>query len=148
MMKIVWDFGNFRMKSDLWTFLRQASRFPYRTINCLQIDLLIQRKFISDNNIVTTGKLIIGKSGTGWPIMKLGYRVPSMCRYNRASYLTNLSLVDKLDKSIWASSWDNGTYHQATSKGSGEPAQFRQSLRCSHTWSMEVDKGSDQKSDI
>ena len=40
---------------------------------------------------------------------------------------------------------------QATSEGSGDPANFAQScqsLRCSHTWSMEADKGSDQKSDI
>ena len=27
-------------------------------------------------------------------------------------------------------------------------AQSRQSLHCSHAWRMEVDKGSDQKSDI
>ena len=43
----------------------------------------------------------------------------------------------------WASSWDYGTYHIATSEGSGG-----QSLRCSRTWSMEVDEGSNQKSDI
>ena len=36
-------------------------------------------------------------------------------------------------------------YHIGTSKGSDEP---RQSLRCSHTWSMEVDEGSNQRSDI
>ena len=28
------------------------------------------------------------------------------------------------------------------------PAQSRQSLRCSHTWSMEVEERFDQKSDI
>ena len=27
-------------------------------------------------------------------------------------------------------------------------AKVSQSIRCSHTWSMEVDKGSEQKSDI
>ena len=37
---------------------------------------------------------------------------------------------------------------EATSEGSGEPAQSRQSIRCSHTSSMEVDEASDQKSDI
>ena len=37
---------------------------------------------------------------------------------------------------------------QTTSECSGEPAQSRQSLRCSHTWSMEVDEGSNQSSDI
>ena len=40
---------------------------------------------------------------------------------------------------------------KATSKVSGEPAhsaQSRQSLCCSHTCSMEVDEGSDQKSDV
>ena len=31
---------------------------------------------------------------------------------------------------------------------SGEPAQSRQSLHSSHTWSMEVDEGSYQTSDI
>ena len=38
-------------------------------------------------------------------------------------------------KTIWASSWDYGT------------AQSRQSLRCSHAWSMKVDKGSNQPED-
>ena len=28
------------------------------------------------------------------------------------------------------------------------PTQSRQSLHCSHTWSMEVDERSDQKSDM
>ena len=37
---------------------------------------------------------------------------------------------------------------QATSEGSSDPAQSRQSLRYSYTWSMEVDEGSDQNSDI
>ena len=36
----------------------------------------------------------------------------------------------------------------ATSEGSGEPAQSRQSLRCSHTCSMDIDEGSSQKPDI
>ena len=51
----------------------------------------------------------------------------------------------------WASSWDYGTYHignQQRLRRACPSAQSRQSLRCSHTWSMEVDKGSDQKSDI
>ena len=39
---------------------------------------------------------------------------------------------------------------EVTTEGSGQPAhpQSHQSLRCSHTRSMEVDDGFDQKSDI
>ena len=39
----------------------------------------------------------------------------------------------------WANSWDYGTYHI------GDQSQ---SHRCLHTWSLEVDERSDQKSDI
>ena len=39
---------------------------------------------------------------------------------------------------IWASSWGYGTYHIGNHIGY---------LCCSHTWSMEIDDGSDQKSD-
>ena len=52
---------------------------------------------------------------------------------------------------IWASSWDYGTYHigdQQRLRWASASAQSRQSLRCSHTWSMEIDEGYDQKSDI
>ena len=44
----------------------------------------------------------------------------------------------------WASSWDYGTYHigdQRWLKRACASAQSRQSLRCVHTWSMEVDEG-------
>ena len=53
--------------------------------------------------------------------------------------------------SKWASSWDYGTYHigdQRKLRRACACAQSRQSLLCSHTWSMVVDEGSDQKSDI
>ena len=53
--------------------------------------------------------------------------------------------------SIWASSWDYGTYHigdQRRLRRVCASAQSRQSLHCSHTWSMEVYEGSDQKSEI
>ena len=53
--------------------------------------------------------------------------------------------------SIWASSWDYGTYHigdQPRLRQACASTQSRQSLRCSHTCSLEVDEGSDQKSDI
>ena len=53
-----------------------------------------------------------------------------------------------MSNTSWASSWDNGTYDTATSEGSGESAKSRQSLRCSHTQSMVVEEGSDQKSDV
>ena len=52
---------------------------------------------------------------------------------------------------IWASSWDYGTYHIGDKRGlrqvyalAQSSAQSRQSLRCLHTWNMEVDEGSDQ----
>ena len=47
----------------------------------------------------------------------------------------------------WASSWDYGTYHkgdQQRLRRACASAQSRQSLHCSHTWSIEIDKGSDQ----
>ena len=47
----------------------------------------------------------------------------------------------------WASSWDFGTYHigyQRRLRRACASAHSRQSLRCSHTWSMEVDEGSHQ----
>ena len=56
-----------------------------------------------------------------------------------------------LDSSIWASSWDYGTYHigdQQWLRWACTSTQSRQSLCCSHTWNMEADKGLDQKSDI
>ena len=56
---------------------------------------------------------------------------------------------EKLAK--WASSWDYGTYHIGDQWRFRRPcssAQSRQSLRCSHTRSMKVDEGSNQKSDI
>ena len=37
---------------------------------------------------------------------------------------------------------------KATSEGADESAHSHQSLRCSHTWSMEVDEGSNQKANI
>ena len=49
----------------------------------------------------------------------------------------NVHYDRKHGSDIWASSWVNGTYHIGS----------LQSLRCSHTWSMEVDEGSNQKSD-
>ena len=44
---------------------------------------------------------------------------------------------------IWASSWDYGTYHignQRRLRRAYASGQSSQSFRCSHTWSMEVDK--------
>ena len=51
----------------------------------------------------------------------------------------------------WASSWDCGTYRIGDNRRlrrACASVQSRQSLCCSHTWTMEVDEGSDQKSDI
>ena len=47
----------------------------------------------------------------------------------------------------WASSWDYGTYHignQRRLRRACASTQSRQSLHCSHTWSMEVDEGADE----
>ena len=52
---------------------------------------------------------------------------------------------------ICASSWDYGTYHKGDQRRLRWACAFvqsRLSLHCSHTCSMEVDEGSDQKSDI
>ena len=60
-------------------------------------------------------------------------------------------LVISEDQIKWASSWDYGTYQigdQRRPRRACASAQSRQSLRCSHTWSMEADEESDQKSDI
>ena len=53
--------------------------------------------------------------------------------------------------SIWASSRGYGTYHigdQRRLRRGCASAQSHQSLRCSHTWSREVDEWSNQKSDV
>ena len=55
------------------------------------------------------------------------------------------------DHHNWASSSDYGTYHMGDQQRLSRACaciQSRQSLRCSHTWSTEVNDGSDQKSDI
>ena len=52
---------------------------------------------------------------------------------------------------FFTSSWDYGTSHtgdQRRLRQACASAQSRQSFRCSHTWSMEADEGSDQKSNI
>ena len=54
------------------------------------------------------------------------------------------------ENNIWANSWDYGTCHigdQPRLRWAYAFAQSCQSLRCLHIWRMEVDKGSDQKSD-
>ena len=59
-----------------------------------------------------------------------------------------LFIMRKLKMDIISSSWDYGTYHkgdQQRLRQAWTSAQSRQSLRCSHTWSREVDEGSDQK---
>ena len=52
---------------------------------------------------------------------------------------------------IWARSWDYGIYHisdQQWLRGACASAQSHQSLRWWHTWSMEVNEGSNQTPDI
>ena len=54
---------------------------------------------------------------------------------------------ESISKTVWASSWDYGTYHtgyQRRLRRACSSAQSCLSLHCSHTWSMEVDKGSNQ----
>ena len=53
----------------------------------------------------------------------------------------------KKSRNKWARSWGYGTYHtgdQRKLRRACASAQSRQSLRCSLTWRMEVDEGSDQ----
>ena len=79
-----------------------------------------------------------------------------MYRLCRKRIFRNLSQLNQLlshviFKTILASSWDYGTYHigdQRRLRRACASAQSHQGLRCSHTWSIEIDKGSDQKSDI
>ena len=66
-------------------------------------------------------------------------------------YLCTKQKKNILWKLKWASSWDYGTYHlgdQWRLRRAYASAQSCQSFRCSHTWSMEIDDGSDQKTAI
>ena len=70
---------------------------------------------------------------------------------NKKSNLKNGMKIPIPTKIKLTSSWDYGTYHigdQRWLRRACAYAQSRQSLRCSHTWSIEVDKGSIQKADI
>ena len=76
-------------------------------------------------------------------------------RMRRLAWTFAARICDKyqirLTRSNWASSWDYDTYRigdQRRLRWACASAQSHQSLRCSHTWTMEVDEGSDQKSDI
>ena len=76
------------------------------------------------------------------------------CWRNKTNFTDNVVVyLGLLFASImnWASSWDYGTYHigdQGMLSRSCAVSPSRQSLRCSHKLSMEVDEGSDQQSDI
>ena len=45
---------------------------------------------------------------------------------------------------IWANSWDHDTYHLGDQRRLRRAVQCRHNIRCSHTWSMEVDETFDQ----
>ena len=63
----------------------------------------------------------------------------------------NLGRICLFSNKKWASSWDYATYHigeQRRLRRACASVQSPWSLRCLHIWSMEVDKGSNQKSDI
>ena len=63
-------------------------------------------------------------------------KVPGICYRLLALYQNN-----------WSSSWDYGSYRigdQRRLRRACASAQSCQSLRCSPTWSMEIDEGSDQ----
>ena len=71
--------------------------------------------------------------------------------YNKLLQMLPLITIISETTEIWASSWDYGTYdigYQRPLRRACAWAQSRKSLRYSHTQSMEVDEGSDQKSDI
>ena len=92
------------------------------------------------NGVIRVATLVILLS----PELKKSTRDFKLNRLKFNSVYTSLEF-------IWASSWDYGTYHIGDQWRLGRAcafAQSRQSLRCSHTWSMEVDEGSDQKSVI
>ena len=70
-------------------------------------------------------------------------------KYNLWMDVRRWAMLWKMYK--WASSWDYGTYHigdQQMLRRTCASTQSRQSLRCSYTWSIEADEGSDQKLDI
>ena len=72
----------------------------------------------------------------------------SVCQRSNGPRVTKWKEV--WSKDIWTSSWDYGTYDigdQRRLRRACASAQSRQSLRCSHAWSMEVDEESDQTSD-
>ena len=69
----------------------------------------------------------------------------------RIAHSTNSALIFLMKivciKVSWASSWDYGTYHtgdQRRLRQACPSTQSRQSRCCLHTWSMEVDEGSDK----
>ena len=71
------------------------------------------------------------------------------CIFTTLFFLSSLLLF--LNHFIWFSiteSWEYGTYRIGDQRRLRRSAQSGQSLRCSHTWSMKVDEGCNQKSDI
>ena len=78
-----------------------------------------------------------------------GSYVPQMPGYLKTHIIIIMFGTDSMKN--WATTWDYGTFHigdQRRLRRACPSEQSRQSLCCSHTWSMEVDEGSDQKSDI
>ena len=75
----------------------------------------------------------------------------TFCSTIQLNYRKKLAGISFKTINNWASLWDYGTYHigdQRRLRRACAFAQSRQSLRCSHTWSMEVDEGSEQISDM
>ena len=95
-----------------------------------------------------------------WTVMKK--RRPF--KYKHLKEVVRKFICKNVFQENWASSWDYGTYHMCDQRRlrrnlskKNEPAleimvrityATSQSHHCLHTWSMEVDEGSDQKSDI
>ena len=86
---------------------------------------------------------------TCWDFASIGLFFPVL--YNLMQIFNNVSSTILPWSQLWASSWDCGTYYtgdQRRLRQACASAQSCQSLRCSHTWSMEIDEEFDQKSDI
>ena len=87
-----------------------------------------------------------------WKLVGLQYTSDLFSKQDCFFYtLLRMRILDNQSSLIWASSWDYGTYpvsDQRRLRRAWASAQSRQSLRCSRTWSMDVEEGSHQKSDI
>ena len=84
----------------------------------------------------------------GWKVCVLDVNVQVVLKLDRTHVILFVLFCSGLNSLIEPAHVIMVLITQATSQGSGEPVHSRQSLRCWHSWSMEIDDGSNQKSDI